>query len=75
MRNLLNILFILLFISSCSDTDNNTIPEIINEDDHAVEKVIPLDLEIEEIQKNIFDYAGSAYFLTNMVLCFFIRCL
>lgn len=57
MRNLLSILFILLLVSSCSDTGNNTIPEIIDESGHTIEKVIPLDLEIEETQKNIFDYA------------------
>lgn len=62
MRNLLYILFILLFISSCSDTDNNTIPEIIDEGGHTIEKVIPLDLEIEETQKNIFDYAVFSLF-------------
>lgn len=49
MKNTLNILFILLFVSSCSDTDS--------EDKHNTEKIIPLELEIEETQKNIFDYA------------------
>lgn len=62
MRNLLSILFILQFVSSCSDTDNGTIPEIIDEGDHTIEKVIPLDLEIEETQKNIFDYTVFSLF-------------
>ena len=44
MKNLLNILFILLFISSCSDTDSNTFPEIDDEEEEKdnTEKIIPL---------------------------------
>ncbi len=34
MKNLLNVLFILLFISSCSDTDNSTFPEINDEEEN-----------------------------------------
>lgn len=61
MRNLLSILFILLLVSSCSDT-SNTIPEITDEGAHTTEKVIPLELEIEETQKNIFDYTVFSLF-------------
>lgn len=55
MKNLLNILFILLFISSCSDTDSNTFPEIDDEEEEKdnTEKIIPLKLEIEETKKNM----------------------
>lgn len=64
MKNLLNILFILLFISSCSDTDSNTFPEIDDEEEEKdnTEKIIPLKLEIEETKKNIFDYAVFGLF-------------
>ena len=41
MKNLLNVLFILLFISSCSDTDNSTFPEINDEEENNTEKIIP----------------------------------
>ena len=44
MKNLLNVLFILLFISSCSDTDNSTFPEINDEEENNTEKIIPLKL-------------------------------
>lgn len=37
MKNLLNVLFILLFISSCSDTDNSTFPEINDEEENNTE--------------------------------------
>lgn len=62
MKNLLNILFILLFVASCSDTDSNTFPEINNGEEDNTEKIIPLKLEIEETQKNIFDYAVFSLF-------------
>ena len=39
MKNLLNVLFILLFISSCSDTDNSTFPEINDEEENNTEKI------------------------------------
>lgn len=56
MKNTLNILFILLFVSSCSDTDS--------EDKHNTEKIIPLELEIEETF-SIMQY--SACSSTNMM--------
>lgn len=37
MKNLLNVLFILLFISSCSDTDNSAFPEINDEEENNTE--------------------------------------
>ena len=69
MKNLLNVLFILLFISSCSDTDNSTFPEINDEEENNTEKIIPLKLELEDTRKNIFDYAvfglfPNDYFIT-----------
>lgn len=63
MKNLLNVLFILLLISSCSDTDSDTFPEINDkEEENNTEKIIPLKLEIEETHKNIFDYAVFSLF-------------
>lgn len=70
MKNLLNVLFILLFISSCSDTDNSTFPEINDEEENNTEKIIPLKLEIEDTRKNIFDYAVFGLFPMIISLCF-----
>lgn len=71
MKNLLNILFILLFISSCSDTDSNTFPEIDDEEEEKdnTEKIIPLKLEIEETKKIFSTMQYSVCSPTNMVLC------
>ena len=70
MKNLLNVLFILLFISSCSDTDNSAFPEINDEEENNTEKIIPLKLEIEDTRKNIFDYAVFGLFPMIISLCF-----
>ena len=65
MKNLLNVLFILLFISSCSDTDNSTFPEINDEEENNTEKIIPLKLEIEDTRKP--PHAGRG----GVILCRF----
>ena len=70
MKNLLNVLFILLFISSCSDTDNSTFPEINDEEENNTEKIIPLKLEIEDTRKNIFDYAVFGLFPNDYFIMF-----
>lgn len=57
MKNLINILFILLLISSCSNKDSIISPEINGGEGDNTEEIIPLKLELEETQKNIFDYA------------------
>ena len=67
MKNLLNVLFILLFISSCSDTDNSTFPEINDEEENDTEKII---LEIEDTRKNIFDYAVFGLFPNDYFIMF-----
>ena len=61
MKNLLNVLFILLFISSCSDTDNSTFPEINDEEENNTEKIIPLTFSIMPF---------LAYFPMIISLCF-----
>lgn len=70
MKNLLNVLFILLFISSCSDTDNSAFPEINDEEENNTEKIIPLKLEIEDTRKNIFDYAVFGLFPNDYFIMF-----
>lgn len=55
MRNLIYILFILLLIPSCSDTDSNLLPDTNNEEENNTNKIIPLKLEIKESEKNIFE--------------------
>ncbi len=58
MKNLFYSLAVLLFISSCSKTDSSIFPDDMNDDEgnNNVEEIIPLKLEIEETQKNIFEY-------------------
>ena len=59
MKSLLYSLAALLLISSCSKTDSSIFPNDVNNDEgnNDVEDIIPLKLEIEETQKNIFEYA------------------
>ena len=59
MKNLFYSLAVLLFISSCSKTDNSIFPDDMDDDEgnNNVENIIPLKLEIEETQKNIFEHA------------------
>ena len=69
MKNLLNVLFILLFISSCSDTDNSTFPEINDEEENNTEKIIPLKLE-KTHGKTFSIMPFLAYFPMIISLCF-----
>lgn len=59
MKSLFYSLAVLLFISSCSKTDSSIFPDDMNDDEgnNNVENIIPLKLEIEETQKNIFEHA------------------
>lgn len=59
MKSLFYSLTVLLLISSCSKTDSSIFPNNMNNDEgnNDVEDIIPLKLEIEEPQKNIFEYA------------------
>ena len=57
MKNLINILFILLLVSSCSNKDSIISPEINDGEEDKTAEIIPLKLELEEAQKNIFEYA------------------
>lgn len=64
MKSLFYSLAVLLFISSCSKTDSSIFPDDINDDEgyNNVEDIIPLKLEIEETQKNIFEYTTFKLF-------------
>ena len=57
MKNLINILFILLLVSSCSNKDSIISPEINDGEEDKTAEIIPLKLELKEAQKNIFEYA------------------
>lgn len=72
MKSLFYFLAVLVFISSCSKTDNSIFPDDINDNEgnNDVEDIIPLKLETKEIKKNIFEYAVFKLFPDDYFMLF-----
>lgn len=70
MKNIINILFILLLVSSCSSKDSIISPEINDGEGNNTEEIIPLKLELKETQKNIFEYAVFSLFPDKFFVLF-----